>query len=796
MQNNHLKRGLLFLLTAFICMVSAMTVKATHVAGADLTYKDLGNNIYEVTLTYYRDCAGSMPANAENLRVSSASCGFDFNATLNVVPGTGNEITFPCGSSGGSTCSGGSSFGVQKWSYTAQVTLPGACADWVFSWNRCCRNCAITTTIHGNCQGEPESNFYLEATLNNTGITGNNSPTFTENPVTTMCLGQNFVFNHGAVDTDGDSLAYSIVGSQIAPGVTMSYQPGYSAANPITSTPPLSINSLTGDLSMTPQQLEIGVMAVKVDEYRAGVWIGSVTRDMQFIVQACNNTLPNATGINGTAVFDTTLCPGSQICFYVFTNDADAGQHLTISANNPIPGSVFNNSGGSHPTGSFCWTPTPADARSTPWSFTVTVRDDACPSNGLQTYSFHITVPEIVTSTIADNANGSIDLSVSGNSGPYNITWSTGATSEDISGLTPGVYTATVCDANGCCVTVEDSIVIPANCVFPVHVTRKQITCHGACDGMITLQPTGGTAPYTYVWSNGVATNQATNLCAGSYFYTVTDANGCTYSCHTVLNDPTPLNINCGGSGTCTGACMGSASVTASGGKTPYTYLWSEGSTTASISNLCSGTYTVTVTDKNGCSSSCQYCVMPTQVLTLNAWVTNSTCAGSCNGKMSASVSGGTPGYDFQWSNGSSASGVANDSITSLCAGNFTVTVTDANGCSKKTSKTVGTLKSRGIKTTSSLNNGTGATRSISEDGLTEFKAVAIPNPFSNDFSIETGNMEPVDVLVFTVSGKLVKEYENIYPTQRLGGDLSSGLYLIEISQYGNSVFQRLSKQD
>ncbi|MEP7263439.1 MAG: T9SS type A sorting domain-containing protein [Bacteroidota bacterium] len=792
MQNNNFKRSLASLLILMCFMASSFTAKATHVAGADLTYKDLGNNNYEVTLTYYRDCAGSMPGNAENLRVSAASCGVDFNATLNVISGTGNEITFPCNSSA-STCSGGSSFGVQKWSYSAVVNLPSVCADWVFSWNRCCRNCAITTTVHGNCQGEPESNFYLEAKLNNLNVAGNNSPTFTENPVATMCLGQNFVFNHGAIDVDGDSLAYNIVGSQIAPGTTVTYQNGYSAASPITSTPPLSVNSVTGDLSMTPQQLEVGVMAVRVDEYRGGVLIGAVTRDMQFIVQTCNNTLPTATGINGTAAFDSTICPGTQICFYVFTNDGDAGQHVTISANNTIPGAVFNNSGGSHPTGSFCWTPTAADARSTPWTFTVTVRDDACPTNGLQTYAFSINVPEIVASTVADNANGTIDLTVTGNTGPYTIQWSNGATTEDISGLTPGVYTATICESNGCCIIVEDSIVVPANCVFPVHVVRKQISCYGGCDGTITLTPNGGTGPYTYVWSNGNSTNQATNLCAGSYYYTVTDANGCTYSCHSVLTQPTPLNVNCSGSNTCTGACMGSASVIASGGKTPYTYLWSNGSTTDAINNLCCGIYIITVTDKNGCTNTCQYEVTQFQAITVTACVTNASCASACNGKMSAAASGGTAGYDFLWSNGSTASGVADDSIASLCPGNYSVTVTDLNGCSRKITRTVGPLTSRGAFGT---NQSSETFSKLADEGAISFKAIAIPNPFSNDFAVETGNADAVEVKVFTVSGKLVKDYKNIYPGHRVGSDLSSGLYLIEMIQNGNSVFQRLAKQD
>ena len=162
---------------------------------------------------------------------------------------------------------------------------------------------------------------------------------------------------------------------------------------------------------------------------------------------------------------------------------------------------------------------------------------------------------------------------------------------------------------------------------------------------------------------------------------------------------------------------------------------------------------------------------------------------------MCAVASGGTPGYDFNWSNGSTSSGIANDSITSLCPGNYTVTVTDANGCSRKSIRTVGPVVSfRGNKADlQQLRNGA---EFSGDEELASFKASAIPNPFTNDFIIETGNSESVQVRVFTLTGKLVKDYLSIYPGERVGGELSSGLYLIEITQNGNSVFQRLAKQN
>ena len=794
----HFRKTVYSAFALISCLLTFQAANATHIAGADLTYEHVSGNTYKIHLTLYRDCSGNQMQQTEQVTVRSTSCVQNYTINVQQDAGTGGEITFPC-AGGGSTCAGGSSFGVQKWAYSATTTLPANCSDWTFFWSRCCRNCAITTTIHGNCQSnnDIQSNIYIEAKLNNTTV-NNNSPTFTVNPVATMCLGQNFVYNHGVVDPDGDVLIYNLIGSEVGAGATVTYQPGYSAQNPINSLPALTIDTATGDLKMTPQMIETGVMAVRIDEYRNGSWIGSVMRDMQFIVQTCNNTLPSATGINGTAAFDSTICPGTQLCFYIFTSDADGSQSVSLTSNNAIPNSNFQNSGGSRPTASFCWTPTLADARLTPWTFVVNVRDDACPNNGIQTYSFSITVPLISTSTITTDATGDIDLTVSGNSAPYTYMWSTGSTAEDVTGLVPGIYTATVCDTYGCCVNIQDTINAPVNCTFTVGSQHLNPSCSTSCGGWIKLYP-HGTPPYIYQWSTGATTKDITNLCGGVYTSTVTDSQGCTHTCRYTITVSSMMVATTLANNTCSGASIGGASVYIVGGTPPYSYLWDNGATTFSITGLSAGTFCATVTDINGCTASECAAISSFQAITVVNSVRNATSLTACDGRYCIHASGGTAPYMIVWSTGaSSISSNGIDSITGLCPGTYTVTVTDVNGCSRKTVKNVGPVVMRYTPIADVDLSAPIMIQRLGNNTDTDFtlKATAIPNPFSNDFMIETGNDLSVQVRIYNMGGALVGTYDNILAGQRIGAELSSGLYILQIQQAGEVVYQRLTKQN
>src|SRR5688572_1555990 len=189
----------------FMCSKNA---NATHAAGADLTYQCLGGLVYQVECTFYRDCDGSAEPNTVTITYKSASLGYSRTAIAQkVLVNNGNEITTPCMASL-SSCNGGMSAGIRKWVYRAVITLPSATTDWVFSYKVCCRNCTIST-IQSPCATSSE--LYIEATLNNLLAPGNNSPVFNNAPVAFVCLSQNFNYNQGVFDADGDSLVYELI---------------------------------------------------------------------------------------------------------------------------------------------------------------------------------------------------------------------------------------------------------------------------------------------------------------------------------------------------------------------------------------------------------------------------------------------------------------------------------------------------------------------------------------------------------------------------------------------------------
>jgi hypothetical protein len=197
---------------------------------------------------------------------------------------------------------------------------------------------------------------------------------------------------------------------------------------------------------------------------------------------------------------------------------------------------------------------------------------------------------------------------------------------------------------------------------------------------VLVCPPTGGTGPYTYLWSPGGQTSSSiSGLCAGNYTVTVTDANGCAKTVTYTITQPGGLNTNPVATGvSCNGACDGTASVNVSGGSAPYTFFWSPGGqTTQTITPVCGGSYSVLVTDSNGCSRTQVVVVPEPTVLLANISGTNPSCSGNCNGSVTANPTGGTAPYTYLWSPG----GQTTQTVNNLCAGNYTVTVTDANGC-------------------------------------------------------------------------------------------------------------------
>ncbi len=270
----------------------------------------------------------------------------------------------------------------------------------------------------------------------------------------------------------------------------------------------------------------------------------------------------------------------------------------------------------------------------------------------------------------------------------YDYLWSTGETTEDLSGLNAGVYTVTVSDCNGC--TIIDSFVITAPDSINISADSiEDVSCFSEADGSISIAVTGGSismtcTDYTYTWSNGATTATNTGLVAGEYEVTVSDCNGCIATASFPILEPAALSCSVSGANsTCNASSDGSATVSASGGSLPYTYEWSNGATTEMISGLSADTYSITVSDAAGCTTTCEIIVTNPTALTLSSETTEILCFGDNNGAIDLTVSGGNPAdtiacspNTFIWSNGETT-----EDISGLTAGTYTVTVNDCNGC-------------------------------------------------------------------------------------------------------------------
>jgi gliding motility-associated-like protein len=452
------QKFLVILLSVVLISISGRSF-ASHFVGGNITYRCIDSTLrrFEISLTIYRDCAGiAAPANA-SVVYSSVNCGFSASVTLNPIAGTGQEISPRC-STTVTRCAGGTFPGIQEWVYRRVVTLPMHCTDWKFSYTANARNAAITTIVSPGTQ-----NIHIEAALDNLTKKYNNSPTFSNKPVAFACINQSFTYNHGAIDADGDSLVYSLVTPKTGNATTVAYLPGFSATSPLSSSPPVSFNNQTGDIVMRPTAIQQTVMAVLVREYRNGIFIGSILRDIQIVVINCNsNSLPQSSYINMTGQSDTTTCAGTQICFNITSSDSNAGDTVSMSWNSGIPAGTFTVAGNYRPTGTFCWTPTPADVNSNPYFFTVTVRDNACPIIGAQTRSYSVrVVPQLTVNLGADqplncNLGNTIIATPGGHLSGLQYTWSTGSTASTIVVNNPGTYWVNVTNSLGC--TASDTI--------------------------------------------------------------------------------------------------------------------------------------------------------------------------------------------------------------------------------------------------------------------------------------------------------------------------------------------------
>jgi len=326
------------------------------------------------------------------------------------------------------------------------------------------------------------------------------------------------------------------------------------------------------------------------------------------------------------------------------------------------------------------------------------------------------------TSNVAchGGSDGSAFVSASGGTLACTYHWNTSATTSSISSLSAATYSVTVTDANGCTSTSSSTVTQPSAALAATASVIAHVSCHGGNNGSASVTASGGTTAYTYVWSNGSTASSAILLTAGTYSVTVKDSHGCTAtSSATLTQPPTTLTASCGGTHvTCHGGSDGAASVTASGGTLGYSYLWNNGAFTSSLTLKTAGIYSVTVTDSHSCSASCSFTITQPTALSGTCSVTNVSCNGGSTGSVSVSASGGNPSYTYHWN----YKGNTTTSITGLTAADYSVTVTDAHGCTAVTTVSVTqptVLSATAIATNVSCHSGSNGSVSASVTGGT-----------------------------------------------------------------------------
>lgn len=367
-----------------------------------------------------------------------------------------------------------------------------------------------------------------------------------------------------------------------------------------------------------------------------------------------------------------------------------------VSCSSGTDGTVTVVATGGSGSYSYAWsgtTQTTATATAlTAGTYTVTVTDNSGGCTATATVAITQPLPISVPTTKTDvSCSGMTDgtgtANASGGNGSYTYSWTDGQTTQTAVGLAVGSYIVKVTDIKGC--TKTALVTIGTKPAITVAITATNVSCSGGSNGTLTATPTNGTAPFNYTWTGGSATATATGLTHGSYTVTVTDSKGCTATSVASVTEPIVLSVTTSQTNvSCNGGNNGSITATPAGGTSAYSYAWSgTAQTTATANSLTAASYTVTVTDANGCTATTAATVTEPTALTLTATSTQALCFGGSTGTVTANPGGGAGAYVYTWS----TTPVQNTATaTALAAGSYTVTIKDANGCTKTASATVG----------------------------------------------------------------------------------------------------------
>jgi PKD repeat protein len=553
--------------------------------------------------------------------------------------------------------------------------------------------CSKTTTVNVASSGAPTATITANT---NPLCNGQCNGTATVSLTVTTTSPYNYIWSNGSQTLGTASTSNSV--NNLCAGttsITVTDNLGCSAVTTVNLTAPTALAQSTTSVSAHCGHND-GSATINVSGGTPGyTYLWNAVAGNQ-TTQTATNLVPGSYTVTATDVHGCTIV-GNVTVGNVAGVVASIASQTNVSCNGGNNGSATASGSGGNLPYTYLW-PASAGNQTTATainlaagSYVVTVTDaNGCTS----TASVTITQPSVVTATasVVSNAlcngacNGSANVVGGGGTSPYTYAWSNTQTSATATGLCAGTYNVTVRDANNCSAITSVTVTQPT----ALSASASSVSAHcNQSDGSASASASGGTPPFSYVWSSGQHTQNITNVTSGTYTVTVTDANGCTAVANTVVGN------FAGGTATiatliyasCNGVCDGSTSVSMAGGTTPYTYLWSNGATSSSVSGLCEAMYTVTVTDAAGCTATAMADVKAPSPLTLTFVINDINCSGQCTGQISVTPSGGTPSYTYAWSNS-----VTLPANSNLCSGNYMVTVNDSHGCSVTGSRTISTI--------------------------------------------------------------------------------------------------------
>jgi hypothetical protein len=347
--------------------------------------------------------------------------------------------------------------------------------------------------------------------------------------------------------------------------------------------------------------------------------------------------------------------------------------------------------------------------------FDATIPDVAIPLT--------LSIDLVANATCANSSDGSATVIISGGEAPYDIIWENGETTETATMLPVGNTFAVVTDAAG--FSAEAEIII--NYILELEidiVDLNNASCFGTPDGSISLSVPNGTEPINYEWSNGETGNTITNIFSGTYTVIATDANGCDATLDILITEPDELEVNqTMDMPSCNGDEDGFIILSVTGGISPFSFSWEDGSQNESNFNLTAGTYLTTITDFNECITVISTELTEPLALNLDSTIIeHPVCNGDTNGTITVTPMGGISGYDYSWSNGSTT-----QTISGLSEGEYMLTVTDSENCSQSETYTLLNQIELIISTSSTAESSPGAsdgaaTVEIISGGITPYE--------------------------------------------------------------------------